>query len=268
MQNRSDNLLKPEDKYPLPARERTLLIEELLRSDALLLVAGIVLTIVFTGASSGDWFWTIVCFGWGYNLGQALTLGENPLMTIALALAIPLVACGITTLVERLMWARSESFRNDTYEIRHGLNGELPRLPVATLAALTALVGFSEEYAFRYGIISVLSLFFAQFFDMRLAVFASIAISAVLFAMLHTQYGRLWERLVVVVLALAFGLLLVVTGSLLAAALSHAAYDFVGLLLERRRMRLDECYFGEEPAPTNVVEKLMEEISVSMKGDD
>ncbi len=260
--------MKPEEKYPLPEDERSLLVGEVLRTDGILLILGIILAIVYTGASSGDWYWNLVYCGWGFNLGQALTLGSHPLATIGFALAIPLASSAVALLVHKVLWPRSESYKADTYEIRAGVNGELPRLSLPHLAGLSLLVGFAEEFAFRYGLILVLTVFFGQFVVEPSPVVIAVAISAVLFTLIHAQYGKAWERLVVAAIALAFGCLFVWSGSLLAVAFSHALYDFLELLIERRRMMTDDAYFGEAGAPKRVMGDLYDQILSNFDDDE
>ncbi len=260
LEGKSNALTKPEDKYPLPEQERRAIVAEMLRSDAILLILGIILSIVATGLTSGDWHWTLVYFGWGYHLGQALTLGTQSLFALAGALSIAAVGCGFALLLDKVMWPRSESYRRDTYEMRAGINGELPRLSPALLGGLTLLVGFSEEFAFRYGLIGVLLIFFGQFFDATATALCAVLIASVLFTVIHGQYARLWERLFVAMLAIAFGLLFVASGSLLAVALSHALYDFSTVLAERYRMAHDDGYFGESEPPNNVIGDLIDQL--------
>ena len=78
-----------EEKYPLSEHEENLLVNELLGSGAMFIILGIVFSIAFTGLRTGDWFWSVLEFGWAYEFGQAMTLGRMPVVAAAAAVGLP-----------------------------------------------------------------------------------------------------------------------------------------------------------------------------------
>ena len=101
---------------------------------------------------------------------------------------------------------------------------------------------------------------FSGLFDFRFSMALAIVITSLVFASAHSQYGKMWEKAVVTVYALAFGLTYVVTGSLLTVTVAHALYDFGVELLERRKMLREDDYFGGSRAPDGVLGEQIDEL--------
>jgi membrane protease YdiL (CAAX protease family) len=249
-----------EEKYPLPEREKNLLIDQLMGSGAIFILIGIVLSIIYTGVRTGDWLWTIVYFGWAYEFGQAMTFGQSPLICVVAAVAVPAFFLLLGEVIDRIFFKRSEKYRSDVLESRQGFTGELPRLEVGYLFLTSAVAGFSEEFAFRYGGIGVLSLLLANFMSPIWATGFAIAITAIVFADAHGNYPHRWQKAFVVASACVFGMVFALTGSLLAIALCHGLYDLGTCFIERSKMMRDSKYFPEGKAPIDAIEAEMKEL--------
>ncbi len=259
--------MKPEEKYPLSEAEHNLLLNELLGSGAVFILLGIVLSITYTGMRTGNWLAVFAHFTWAVDFSQAMTLGANPLTGALLALGLPALFILVNEVaLDRLMWAKSASYRADTYEMRQGFSGELPRLGIRDMAITSAVAGFAEEFCFRYGAIGVLTAFFGALFDFRWSMAFAIVISSLVFASAHGQYGKAWEKAIITTYALAFGLTFVITGSLLVVAIAHALYDFGVELLERRKMMREDDYFGGKDVPDGVLGKQIKELRDLLRG--
>ena len=250
-----------EEKYPLSEHEENLLVNELLGSGAMFIILGIVFSIAFTGLRTGDWFWSVLEFGWAYEFGQAMTLGRMPVVAAAAAVGLPAFFILVNEIVaDKILWKRSQKYRDDVREMRSGINGELPRMSLASRAVTASVAGFAEEFSFRYALISFLALTLGWVTEPTFGTVASVLIISFVFASAHGQYGRSWERIVVFSYAFAFGAVFLVTGSLLSVVIAHALYDFCVEALERRRMLRDPEYFGEVGAPDHVVEEQLKEL--------
>lgn len=250
-----------EEKYPLSEHEENLLVNELLGSGAMFIILGIVFSIVFTGLRTGDWFWSVLEFGWAYEFGQAMTLGRMPVVAAAAAVGLPAFFILMNEIIaDKILWKRSQKYRDDVREMRSGINGELPRMSLASRAVTASVAGFAEEFSFRYALISFLALTLGWVTEPTFGMVASVLITSFVFASAHGQYERSWERIVVFSYAFAFGAVFLVTGSLLSVVIAHALYDFCVEALERRRMLRDPEYFGEAGAPDHVVEEQLKEL--------
>jgi membrane protease YdiL (CAAX protease family) len=247
--NERPRRLNAEQKYPLPARERRLLVQNLLANDLIFLVLGGLLFSLAIGMSTGDW---AGAFG-----RRAVSALADKLSGFSwLAVAGPLAVIAALETGERFFRRHSEdSSRDDMLEIRQGMNGELPRLGLGTMLLLMITVGLAEELLFRVGIIDLARALFGLVWDGPVATAAAVALSAVVFAIVHGQYGRTWAQVTVLILGLLLDALYAHTGSYLTVAAAHALYDFANLLIERRRMTHEPDYFGGK-----VPDSLMSEI--------
>lgn len=244
-------LLNAEQKYPLPARERRLLVGNLLANDAIFLVLGGLLFSLAIGASTGDW-------AGAFGRRAVSTLAERLSGFCWLAVAGPLAVVAALELGERFFRRHSEdSDRDDTLAMRQGINGELPRLGLGTMLPLMIAVGLAEELLFRVGVIDLARALLGLVADAPLATAAAVVLSAVAFTVVHSRYGRTWAQATVLILGLLLGALYVHTGSYLAVAAAHAIYDLANLLIERRRMEREPDYFGGK-APDSVMSEIID----------
>lgn len=243
--------LNAAQKYPLPVRERRLLVQNVLANDVIFFVLGAILFSLAIGVSTGDWAGS---FG-----GRAVSTFASRLSGFSwLAIAGPLAVVAVLELGERFIRRHSkDSSRDDTLETRQGINGELPRLGLGSLCLLMVVVGLAEELLFRVGVIDLIRALFGLVANGPLTTTVAVVISAVVFAVVHGQYGRSWTQATVLILGLLLGALYVHTGSYLTVAAAHTLYDFVNLLIERRRMTHEPDYFGGE-APDSVMSEIID----------
>ena len=252
--------VKPEEKYPLSENERNLLLNEMLGSGAVFILLGIILAVTYTGLRTGDWLAVFAHFTWAVDFSQAMTLGSNPLVGVGLALVLPVAFLAIEIVREKLMWAKSEQYRKEAYEMRRSFTGEIPRLGVCNMAITAAVAGFAEEFCFRYGAIGVLTVLLEGLFDFRFAMALAIVLTSLAFVSAHVQYGKLWEKMVVGFFAIVVGVVYVITGSLLVVAVIHALYDFLAELWSCRQMVREEDYFGGQDAPDGIIGAQIKEL--------
>lgn len=141
--------MNAEQKYPLPARERRLLVQNLLANDAVFFVIGGLLFSLAIGVSTGDW---TGAFG-----RCAVSVLASKLMGFSwFAVAGPLAVVAVLEIGERIIRQHSEdSDREDMLEIRQGINGEQPHLELSTMLLMMIDVGLAEELLFRVGIIDL-----------------------------------------------------------------------------------------------------------------
>lgn len=252
--------LNASQKYPLPVREHRLLVRNVLANDVIFFVLGGLLFSLAIGVSTGDW---------------AGAFGRRAVSTFAsrlsgfswLAVAGQLAVVAALELGERSIRRHSkDSSRDDTLETRQGVNGELPRLGLGSLFLLMTVVGLAEELLFRVGVIDLARALFGLVANGPLTTTVAVVISAVVFAVVHGQYGRTWAQATVLLLGLLLGALYVHTGSYLIVAVAHTLYDFVSLLIERRRMTHEPDYFGGK-APDNVMSEIIDSRGDSQRAE-
>lgn len=239
-----------QSEFPLPDQERHLLIANVIGSDIILLIVGAILAIGATWARSGDISWTVAGFG---ALSELVgSMRAMPEMIVA-----PLALAAASEALDHLLRPRSAAYRAEMRLIRHGVNGELPRLGVASLAALMVVVGFVEELVFRYGVLGIVLALLSRVAPSAAAAAVAVFASAALFALAHTRYRGLYSVSTVFVVGILLGAFYIQTGSLLACAVFHAIYDFCGLMLERWHMVHDDDYFDGD-VPTDAIARMAE----------
>lgn len=238
-------------KYPLPEDERRALVSNMVLTDVVLLVIGVVLAALAYGLTTLNWADAFLKLAWAGSLTTMLT----PHWAMV---ALPAALIVVFEAVDRLMWKRSSDYREDVMEIRQGMNGELPRLGVGQLAALLALVGIAEEFALRFGLLKLAWAAFDLIAPGPLSAAAAILLQAGVFMLMHNQYDRAWSLLAVFGIGAVFGVVFMLTSSLLTVIVAHFLYDFGDILLERRRMETDPDYFAGK-VPTRAVLDLMDQ---------
>lgn len=246
---------KVEEKYPLPEDEHKALVQNLLVSDVLFLIIGVVLAIALTGLRTGDW---LASFAFGWFSDYAATFIPTVWMVV-----VPIALAAIAFIGARLLFPRVESFRNSIISVRQSVNGELPRLPLPQLVGLMLLVGLSEETLFRYGLLGLLLYAFGILVPTPAAQIISLLLSAAIFTLVHNQYNDAWTLGTVFVVGIVLGALYIFTGSLLAVAFTHALYNFIDTLSERHSIMTEPDYYhGKVPsrAILDEIERLQKEM--------
>lgn len=235
--------MKVSESYPLPDKERRLIVQNIVVGDGIMIVLGLLLGVVTTAFAHGTWSYALAGSGWWHDL--AATLVPHPAMVV-----LPVALLVAFQIADRLLWPRSEGYRAQVLRIRQGMTGELPRMSPALLLALFALVGFSEELLFRYGICG----FVLQVCKMALPIpeagsaAVAVIVSAAVFTLAHVQYKSTFGTAVVFCIGVLFGAVFLATGSYLAVAVAHWLYDFGDTMTERFRISRDPDYYaGEVP---------------------
>lgn len=179
--------------------------------------------VLFEGGLAG-----LACLlGWGADLPIWEGLAGNAAdVALGAAAALPMLALFVACV--RLRWRPLERIRTFVDEVVRPLFRECT---VADLAIISVLAGVGEELLFRG--------FLQQAFDTWLGPWPALAITSVLFGLMHSI------TLTYTVLATAAGAYLgwiaLERGGLLSAAVAHALYDFAALVYLLR--------FAPAPAP-------------------
>lgn len=242
-------------KYPLDDGEERSLVLNLAASQGLLVLLGFAGAAVLAGLTSGDWAHSVFGFGWIGTVVDAVTTGLPYAPAVGLALACAFLA--LAWAGERIA-SGSGPGRDSILSTRRGINGELPRLPVSALAVLMALTGFAEELLFRFAAIGLLLYGSLLFMPPTLGAIVAVFVSSFVFWLSHVRYRDFWSSALTLIIAVMLGVAYLVTGSLLAVAVAHAAYDFAELLIERRKMVREPDYFGGE-TPNRVILDAMDQ---------
>lgn len=229
------------EKYPLPKEESSRLLKAIVLSALTWLGVGIALAVIIACIRTGAFLSGIDPTVWGSDIAAAMF----PHWTMVV---LPIVALATVEGVQAWRFPRSESFRASTYKIRQGITGEMPRIPTLPAFFLMLLTGFSEELAFRYGLIGLLTMLLAYVLPNLAAAIIALLVASIVFTVMHTQYKDTYMIAAVFVMALIMGAAYVLTGSFLSVAFAHGMYNFLILLIERWLMVCQDDYFdGKVP---------------------
>ena len=138
----------PGEKYPLDVGEQNCLISNMLASECLLLLIGVVGSMVASGVVSGDWFGSIVGFGWAHEIALSC-MKLSVIDTIVAAIVVTVIALAVAHAIE-FVASHTTSGRLSIIASRRGLNGEIPRIDSYAVFAGMCAAGFAEELLFRF----------------------------------------------------------------------------------------------------------------------
>ena len=247
----------PGEKYPLPEGEQNALLTNMLASECLLLVAGVVGSMVACGITSGDWLGAIFGFGWARDIAQSCM--ALPAADTVIAAAVTAVAMFVLARLAEFVATFSDAGWGSIVASRRGINGEIPRIGSYLLFAGMLAAGFAEELLFRFvlvgGLASVLSLFVSH----EVAIAVAVVVATIAFWRAHEEYRDAFTSVITLGVAAILGVAFAITGSYLVVAIAHAAYDIIDVELEGSRMLDDDDYFEGEP-PQSVMLDLYEEV--------
>lgn len=247
----------PGEKYPLDMGEQNCLISNMLASESLLLLIGVVGSMIASGIASGDWFGSIIGFGWAHEIALSC-MKLSAIDTIVAAIVVTAIALAVAHAIE-LVASHTTSGRLSIIASRRGLNGEIPRIDSYAVFAGMAAAGFAEELLFRFVLVGGVAVLLSLFIPAKIAVIAAIVISTAVFVYAHEEYRDWYTLLVCVAMSLVMCVAFAVTGSYVVVALAHAAYDIIDIEIEGSRMvNEDDYFFGE--VPQSVMLDMYEEI--------
>lgn len=235
----------PGEKYPLEQGEQNALITNMLASECLLLIVGVVGSMVVSGITTGDWLGAIFGFGWARGIAQscmALSAVDTAIAAVATAALMVALAYAV-----EFVASRTESGRQNILFKRQGFNGEIPRIDSYAVFAAMFAAGFAEELVFRFALLLGARAILVLFVPMEAATVVAVVVSVVAFWLSHEEYRDAYTISMIVLDALVLCLSFVITGSYLVVAIAHALYDIADLEIEGWRMVRDDDYFGGEP---------------------
>lgn len=247
----------PGEKYPLDRGEQNCLISNMLASECLLLVIGVVGSMLASGIVSGDWFGSIIGFGWAHEIALSC-MKLSAIDTIVAAVVVTAISLAVAHAIE-FVAARTTSGRRSIIESRRGINGEIPRIDSYAVFAGMFAAGFAEELVFRFVLVGGLAALLGLFIPAKIAVIVAILVSTGVFVYAHDEYRDWYTLSACVAMSLVLCVAFAVTGSYLVVALAHAAYDIIDIEIEGSRMVDEEDYFLGE-VPQSVMLDMYEEI--------
>ena len=98
----------------------------MLASECLLLLIGVVGSMAASGVISGDWFGSIVGFGWAHEIALSC-MKLSAIDTIVAAIVVTVIALAVAHAIE-FVASHTTSGRLSIIANRRGLNGEIPRI--------------------------------------------------------------------------------------------------------------------------------------------
>lgn len=250
---------KAREKYPLPEEEDAKLTQIMVASVLLTCLIAIACCIILA-LLHGTPLFEALTNGWAADLAQALAIGWPLSLALDIVLAGAMLA--VAFIGEKIFW-RSPDMRENVYEIRQGLNGEIPRLAFWKMACTMVGVGCVEEAGFRYAAIGTIMVIAEPMLGFPVAATIAVVASSAVFAIMHVQYRSPYALGLVGFLGVMLGTVYVTTSMLTAVIIAHALYDIGNVSLEARKMLRDPDYFHGE-APTNAV---AEEMERALKGE-
>ena len=176
--------------------EQNCLISNMLASECLLLLIGVVGSMVASGVVSGDWFGSIVGFGWAHEIALSC-MKLSAIDTIVAAIVVTVIALAVAHVIE-FVASHTTSGRLSIIASRRGLNGEIPRIDSYAVFAGMAAAGFAEELLFRFVLVGGVTVLLGLFIPAKIAVIAAVVISTAVFVYAHEEY-RDWYTLLVCV---------------------------------------------------------------------
>ena len=210
-------------------------------SDSILAIFGIVFATLGMSVRTGDWMADFFGSSW-------LPLSDMGFEPHWLMFGLPIALSFVLFVLDAIVRPRREDYREELTATRQGVNGELPRLPLAYRVALCIFVGFTEEVAFRYGLLGFLIAVSQAFIPGVLSLAAAVIIAAGVFALMHAQYNGAWTLSIVFGIGIVFGGAWIYTDNLLVVIVAHALYDFIDMQIERHHMTHEPDYFeGKVP---------------------
>lgn len=252
-------LSQAREKYPLPHEEDEKLTQVMIASVLLTCLVSIICCVILA-LLHGTPLLTAPTNGWAADVANALAVGWPASLAIGAATAALMLA--VASLSEKALW-RSPERREDVFEIRQGLNGEIPRLPFWKVALIMAGVGCVEEAGFRYAVIGVVMFVAEPALGFPAAAVIAVVTSSIVFAVMHVQYRSPYAIGLVGALGVILGTVYAATGMLTAVVVAHALYDIGNVAFEARKMLRDDDYFHGK-APVNAVE---EEMQRALRGE-
>ena len=243
---------KARERFPLPAEEEQQLTQIMLASILLTTLAAIVGSVILEWLKGMDLL-QAATGGWAAGVAEALKVDWPASLAMGAALAVLMLA--VNRLVETVA-QRTEKGRAAVIEMRQGISGEMPRLPLWKEAGLMIGVGCAEETAFRYALIGVFMAPGVEVLGFPGAAVLAVAASTLVFTLMHRQYRDPYATGTIVLLGVILGTAYVLAGALTAVIVAHTLYDFILMVKEARRMATDPDYFGVgSEAPVNAVQE-------------
>ena len=172
--------------------EQNCLISNMLASECLLLLIGVVGSMVASGVVSGDWFGSIVGFGWAHEIALSC-MKLSAIDTIVAAIVVTVIALAVAHAIE-FVASHTTSGRLSIIASRRGLNGEIPRIDSYAVFAGMCAAGFAEELLFRFVLVGGVTVLLGLFIPAKIAVIAAVVISTAVFVYAHEEY-RDWYTL-------------------------------------------------------------------------
>ncbi|NBJ66013.1 CPBP family glutamic-type intramembrane protease [Adlercreutzia caecimuris] len=243
---------KARAKYPLPVEEEGLLVNVVLASVLLTLLAAMACSMMLSVLQGAN-LWDALTFSWAAGIADALKVGWP--WSLALGAGLGAVLLAVNALGERaILHGPRDEWRESLLEMREGLNGELPRVAAWKTPLLMLAVAAVEETGFRYAVIGVVMVVAEPAVGFLPAAVVAVGASAAVFAVMHFQY-RGYATVLVGVLGLLLGIAYIATGALLAVIVAHWIYDVGVVFNEAHKMTRDPHYFPSGNAPENAVEE-------------
>ena len=246
----------PAKKYPLPECERNALVWNLLSSECVLLVLGVLGSMIASAITSGDLLAGIT-LGWAQDIANSIK-GFSAQGT-ALGAAVVVVAMLVFMYANEFVASRTKYGRVSIQMARNDMSGELPRMGLVRLVPLMAAAGMAEELLFRFVLLGGVARVVALFAPQWIAVLFALVVSTFLFWLAHVQYRDFYSSALTLGLSLGLGLAFIATGSVALVAIAHAVYDWAECAIEGMRMVRNPNYFDGEP-PQSVMLDYMDEI--------
>lgn len=218
--------------------ENMLLITNVLQSIIFCIIAAVPVALFGTGNAVSA---ATQALGIDFGIGQTWTTVIGAIACLVVLLCISGAQTLLTPKNEAADFKRKQ---------RQGTMGEIFQMPLLLQALFFVLTGIGEEVLFRLGIMSaIMAISLAIGADIVSAAVIALLASSVIFAAAHAGQYKLRELIVVFACGCTLGITWILSGSLTAAIIAHALYDFTASATQRIAMGKDarKYFFGKRP---------------------
>lgn len=235
------------DDIPVSHKDKVLLMSSNIIQNIIFTVIGGLIAFMFPLPDRAQ-----IGFGVFEQMPQQILL----LASIILGVAVLAGVSALMTVLQKMICSKAERSEREIAQ-RRSIIGEIMQSGTGMQAMFFTATGIGEEALFRAGLISVFCFLEGMILDVPVAgVVVAAIIADVIFTLCHlTSYKDFFSVTTVFLLGAVLTLAFLITGSIIAGAVAHAVYDFLVVVLQKRKMNKEGyATFFDGKRPVNILE--------------
>lgn len=235
------------DDVPVSHKDKALLMSSNIIQNIIFTVIGGLLALMFPLPDRAQ-----------IGLGTFEQMPQQILLFVSVILGVAALA-GVSasmTVLQKAICSKDERSEREIAQ-RRSIIGEIMQGRTEMQALFFTATGIGEEALFRAGLISVICFLEGAILNVPVAgVVAAIIIADIIFTLCHlTSYKDFFSVTTVFLLGAVLSLVFLITGSIIAGAVAHAVYDFLVIVLQKRKMNKEGyAAFFDGKRPVNMLE--------------